>query len=84
VGRIPRPANPETDLVQGFVDFVKQLGAARLGAMAAVTLALVAVFGFIIMRVTSPQMAPVFTDLTVEDSAAIVKDLERQAIPYEL
>ena len=27
-------------------------------------------------------MAPLFTDLTVEDSAAIVKDLERQAIPY--
>jgi len=29
-------------------------------------------------------MSPVFTDLTPEDSAAIVKDLERQAIPYEL
>ncbi len=52
--------------------------------MAAVTVALVAVFGFIILRVTAPQMAPVFTDLSAEDSAAIVKDLERQAIPYEL
>ncbi|MCZ7657769.1 MAG: flagellar basal-body MS-ring/collar protein FliF [Xanthobacteraceae bacterium] len=70
--------------MQGFVEFVKTLGAARLGAMAAVTAALIAVFGFIIMRVTTPQMAPVFTDLTVEDSAAILKDLERQAVPYEL
>jgi flagellar M-ring protein FliF len=70
--------------MQGLVEFVRTLGAARLGAMAAVTAALVGVFAFIILRVTAPQMAPVFTDLTAEDSAAIVKDLERQAIPYEL
>src|SRR2546423_3343756 len=70
--------------VQGLVEFIRTLGAARLGAMAAVTAALVGVFAFIILRVTAPQMAPVFTDLTPEDSAAIVKDLERQGIPYEL
>jgi len=29
-------------------------------------------------------MSPIFTDLTPEDSAAIVKDLERQGIAYEL
>jgi len=52
--------------------------------MAAVTVTLVGVFGFLILRVTSPQMTPLFTDLTVEDSTAIVKDLERQAIAYEL
>jgi flagellar M-ring protein FliF len=54
--------------VQGFVEFLKTLGAARLGAMAAVTLALVAMFAFIIMRVTAPQMTPLFTDLTLEHS----------------
>ena len=70
--------------MQGFVEFVRTLGAARLGAMAAVTAALVAVFAFIILRVTAPQMSPVFTDLTAEDSAAIVKDLERQGIAYEI
>jgi flagellar M-ring protein FliF len=70
--------------VQGLVEFVRALGAARLAAMGAVTAAMVGVFAFIILRVTAPQMSPVFTDLTPEDSAAIVKDLERQAIPYEL
>src|SRR5262249_46671339 len=34
--------------------------------------------------VTAPHMTPLFTDLTVEDSASIIKDLERQAIPYEI
>src|SRR5438477_2220812 len=70
--------------VQGLVEFIRTLGAARLGAMAAVTAALVGVFAFIILRVTAPQMTPLFTDLTVEDSTAIVKDLERQGIVYEL
>jgi flagellar M-ring protein FliF len=70
--------------VQGLVEFLRSLGAARIAAMAAVTVALVGFFAFLILRVTAPQMTTLFTDLTFEDSAAIVKDLERQAIPYEL
>jgi flagellar M-ring protein FliF len=70
--------------VQGLTDFVRTLGAARLGAMVAVTIALVGFFAFIILRVTAPQMMPLFTDLSFEDSAAIIKDLERQGIAYEM
>ena len=70
--------------MQGFFDFVKSLGAARLAAMAAVTLALIGFFSFLVVRMSAPQMVPLFTDLTVEDSSSIVKDLERQAIKYEL
>jgi flagellar M-ring protein FliF len=70
--------------VQGFFEFLKSLGAARIAAMAAVTVAMVGFFAFLILRVTAPQMTVLFTDLSLEDSASIVKDLERQAIPYEL
>jgi flagellar M-ring protein FliF len=52
--------------------------------MVAVTTALIGFFAFVIMRVTTPQMTTLFTDLSVEDSSAIMKDLERQAIPFEL
>src|SRR2546421_8678273 len=52
--------------------------------MGAVTVVLMGFFGFVILRVTTPQMTVLFTDLTFEDSASIVKDLERQAIPFEL
>ena len=52
--------------------------------MGAVTIALIGFFIFLIMRVTTPLMTPLFTDLTYEDSAAIVKELDRQAVPYEL
>jgi len=70
--------------VQGFFGFLKSLGAARIAAMGAVTVAMVGFFAFLILRVTAPQLTPLFTDLTFEDSASIVKDLERQGIPYEL
>src|SRR5246127_2045569 len=47
-------------------------------------MALIGFFAFVIMRVTTPQMTTLFTDLSLEDSSSIIKDLERQGIPYEL
>jgi flagellar M-ring protein FliF len=70
--------------LQGLFDFLKGLGAARLMAMIAVTAALIGFFAFVIMRVTTPQMTTLFTDLSIEDSSSIIKDLERQGIAYEI
>src|ERR1700716_461296 len=53
-------------------------------AMVAVTAALIGFFAFVIMRVTTPQMTTLFSDLSAEDSAGIIKDLERQGIAFEL
>src|ERR1700761_7391875 len=53
-------------------------------AMIAVTAALIGFFAFVIMRVTTPQMTTLFTDLSLEDSSSIIKDLDRQGIQYEL
>ena len=52
--------------------------------MGVVTLGLMGFFAFLIMRAAAPQMSPLFTDLSVEDSSAIIKDLERQGIPYDI
>ena len=70
--------------MQGLLAFLKGLGASRLTAMVAVAAVLIGFFAFVIMRVTTPQMTTLFTDLSVEDSSGIIKDLERQAIPFEL
>jgi len=70
--------------VQGLVEFVKTLGAPRIAAMGAVTIALVGFFAFLILRVTTPQMTPLFTDLAMEDSATIAKELDREGVSYEL
>jgi flagellar M-ring protein FliF len=70
--------------VNGLVEFVRALGAARIAAMVAVTIALIGFFVVVGMRVTAPSMAPLFTELSLEDSNRVVKELESQGIPFEL
>ena len=70
--------------MQGLIDFVKSLGAARLGAMVAVTLALVGFFAFLMVRMTTPEMVPLYTDLSLNDSASILKELDSKGINYQL
>jgi flagellar M-ring protein FliF len=70
--------------VQGLLEFIRSLGAGRIAAMGVVALSLIGFFTFLILRVTAVQMTPLFTDLTFEDSAAVVKELDRQVVPYEL
>jgi flagellar M-ring protein FliF len=70
--------------VQNLVEFAKTLGAPRIAAMGAVTIALIGFFAFLMLRVTTPEMRPLFTDLTLADSAAITKELDRQGVQYEL
>ncbi len=67
----------------GLIDFLKGLGAPRLVAMLAVTLSLIGFFGFVALRVSDAGMVPVFSELTLQDSSAVIKELEAQNIPYE-
>ena len=70
--------------LNGIGEFFRTLGAARLAAMGAVAAALIFFFLFIIARVSAPAMAPLFTELTLDDSARIVRELEAQGTPYEI
>jgi flagellar M-ring protein FliF len=52
--------------------------------MAVVALLIVGFFGFLILRVTTPQLSPLYSGLSFDDSAAIVSELNRQNVAYEL
>ncbi|TNC13038.1 flagellar M-ring protein FliF [Methylobacterium terricola] len=65
------------------LDLVAKLGPARLAAMGAVTLALIGFFAFVILRVSRPEMGVLYTDLSVQDAGAVVRDLEAKGIRYE-
>ena len=82
--RVGAIAPIQRNAVPAFVSFFRTLGASRIIAMGVVTLGLMGFFAFLIMRAAAPQMSPLFTDLSVEDSSAIIKDLERQGIPYDI
>ncbi|PTW54996.1 flagellar M-ring protein FliF [Breoghania corrubedonensis] len=65
------------------LEFMRTLGAGRLAAMGAVAAILIGMFTVIILRVTTPTMAPLYTDLSFDDSSAILTQLESMGIEYE-
>ncbi len=70
--------------MSSFLETIKQLGPARLGIMGGILLSLMIFFIFVSMRVTSPSMELLYTDLSSMDSGAIAAKLEEAQIPYEI
>ena len=68
--------------MKGLFDFLRSLGAPRLAAMGVVTLGMIGFFAYLIIKLSTPPMAVLFSDLSLDDSAAVVKELERQQIKY--
>ncbi len=52
--------------------------------MGVVAVMLLGFFAFLVFRVSSPSMAPLYTDLSLDDSAAITKELQTMNVPFEL
>ncbi|MCK5375030.1 MAG: flagellar M-ring protein FliF, partial [Alphaproteobacteria bacterium] len=67
-----------------FVATLQQLGAARLGVMGAIVLGLLTFFVFLSMRITSPEMKLLYTDLSTTDSGSVAAKLEETEITYEI
>lgn len=65
-------------------ELLQKLGVARIAAMAVVAVMLLGFFAFIMIRSTSPQMAPLYTGLEFEDSASIISELSGMGIPHEI
>ena len=63
---------------------LRNLGPARLAAMGAVLVGLIAFFIFVAGRMSTPGMALLYSSLSSTDAAQIVQQLESQKIPYEL
>ncbi len=57
---------------------------ARVAAMAVTAILMIGFFAFLIFRVSTPQMAPVYSGLSFDDSAAITKELRAMGIPFEI
>ncbi len=51
--------------------------------MAAVTMILIGFFAVVITRVSRPDMGVLFADLSMQDSAAVIRDLDARGIVYE-
>jgi len=70
--------------VNGILVLLQRLGIARVAALAAVAIGLLAFFGYFANKLAQPPMGLLYGDLSTSDSGQIVSKLEAQAIPYEL
>lgn len=63
---------------------LRNLGATRLVALAAIAFALIAFFTFIVTRLATPGMTLLYSGLDPSDSGQIVQRLDTQNVPYEI
>lgn len=70
--------------MDNFSQLINRIGLPRLAAMATVAVLMLGFFGFLIMRAQAPNLAPLYTGLSLEDSSAIVTELQTQNVPFEL
>ncbi len=66
------------------LDGLKALGPARLAAMGAVALGMLGLLAFLALRGGSEQMALLYGDLDLRESAQVVEQLGRQHIAYRI
>ncbi len=70
--------------MNGLVQVLRSLGAARLAVMGVVGVGVIAFFIFMAARFSQPQLALLYRGLDLDDSAAIVSQLESLNVPFEL
>lgn len=70
--------------MDNLTQLINRIGLPRLAAMATVAVLMLGFFGFLVMRAQTPNLAPLYTGLSLEDSSAILSQLQTQNIPYEL
>lgn len=70
--------------VENFSQLINRIGLPRLAAMAVVAVLMLGFFAFLITRAQTPNLAPLYTGLSLEDSSAIITELQTLNVPYEL
>lgn len=71
--------------MKALLDGLKALGTARLAAMGAVALGLLALLAFMVMRSgSSDQMVLLYGDLDPRDASQIVEKLNQRHVPYRI
>ena len=70
--------------MNGVLEVLKRFGPQKLMAMGVVAIGLMGFFAFIIMRVTAPAMTTLFSEMTLQDSTAVTKELDQRGVKYEL
>ena len=68
--------------MDSFTQLINRIGLPRMAAMATVAVLMLGFFGFLVLRAQAPNFAPLYTGLSLEDSSAIVTELQTANVPF--
>lgn len=70
--------------MESLTTLINRIGMPRLAAMATVAVLIMGFFVFLMMRAQTPNLSPLYSGLSLEDSSAIISQLETANVPFEL
>ncbi len=70
--------------MEALMDSMNNFGKARVGIMVGVAVLLLGFFMMMAFRMSSAGMSPLYTGLSMEDSAKIAEELDKTGTPYEI
>lgn len=65
-------------------DALKGMGKVKIGVMLIATTAMMGFFVMMALKLSTAGMAPLYTNLSLQDSAKIISELEKSGVPFEL
>ncbi|MBN9335847.1 flagellar basal-body MS-ring/collar protein FliF [Devosia sp.] len=70
--------------MESLTTLINRIGLPRIAAMATVAVLIMGFFVFLMVRAQTPNLSPLYSGLSLEDSSAIISQLETSNVPYEL
>ena len=70
--------------MNSFLETLKHLGPSRLGIMAGILVGLLLFFVFVSVRISTPEMKLLYSDLSTADASSMATELESNEITYEV
>lgn len=70
--------------MESLTTLINRIGLPRIAAMATVAVLIMGFFVFLMMRAQTPNLSPLYSGLSLEDSSAIISELETANVPFEL
>ncbi|ODT48875.1 MAG: flagellar M-ring protein FliF [Devosia sp. 63-57] len=70
--------------MESLTNLINRIGLPRMAAMAMVAVLMLGFFAFLILRAQTPNLAPLYSGLSLEDSSSIISELQTSNVAYEL
>lgn len=70
--------------MNSLLQLFREMGQTKLAVLAVTLILVLGSFVFLSARFSSASLSPIYTDLSIEDSAKIVAELDKLGVPYEL